>query len=99
MTSKEALEKLKGNIDSLKDSLQHYTMVDKDKAQEFFIKEDIKLYEQIEKDLEVLEILKKYVEVYENTLGCSLICMMETLFSDEENDDEFKKMKEWSEND
>jgi len=47
----EALKYVNGKIADLEDDLQHYTMVDKDKCREFFIKEDLKQFTNIKQAL------------------------------------------------
>ena len=62
----EALKYVNGKIADLEDDLQHYTMVEKDKCKEFFIREDLKQFTTIKQALlksqeqeKVLEILVK----------------------------------------
>ena len=67
----ETLKYVNGKIADLEDDLQHYTMVEKDKCIEFFIREDLKQFTTIkqtllkaqkqEKALEI--IIKKNVDV------------------------------------
>ena len=52
MTSKEIV---KQKLSKLKDDLEHYTCVDKNSTEVFYIKKDIEEYEQILSDLERLE--------------------------------------------
>lgn len=52
----EALKYVNGKIADLEDDLQHYTMVEKDKCKEFFIKEDLKQFTNIKQAL--LNLLK-----------------------------------------
>ena len=47
----EALKYVNGKIADLEDDLQHYTMVDKDKCREFFIREDLKQFDTIKQAL------------------------------------------------
>ena len=47
----EALKYVNGIIIDLEDDLQHYTMVDKDKAKELFIREDLKQFALIKQVL------------------------------------------------
>ena len=62
----EALKYVNGKIADLEDDLQHYTMVEKDKCKEFFIREDLKQFTNIQQALlksqkqeKALEIIKK----------------------------------------
>ena len=55
----EALKYVNGKIADLEDDLQHYTMVEKDKCKEFFIREDLKQFTTIKQALDRLEILQK----------------------------------------
>ena len=68
----EALKYVDGKIADLEDDLQHYTMVDKDKCREFYIREDLKQFTNIQQALtkaqeqeKVLELLKPLCEVVE----------------------------------
>ena len=56
----KSLEIVNDKIAELKDTYQHYTVVEKDKAKSSFAKFDIEQFQQIKADLEVLEILRKY---------------------------------------
>lgn len=47
----EELKYVNGKIADLEDDLQHYTMVDKDKCKEFFIREDLKQFTNIKQAL------------------------------------------------
>lgn len=47
----EALKYVNGKIADLEDDLQHYTMVEKDKCKEFFIREDLKQFTTIKQTL------------------------------------------------
>ena len=47
----EALKYVNGKIADLEDDLQHYTMVEKDKCKEFFIREDLKQFTNIKQTL------------------------------------------------
>ena len=47
----EALKYVNGKIADLEDDLQHYTMVEKDKCKEFFIREDLKQFTNIKQAL------------------------------------------------
>lgn len=47
----EALKYVNGKITDLEDDLQHYTMVEKDKCKEFFIREDLKQFTNIKQAL------------------------------------------------
>ena len=53
-----SLEIVNDKIAELKDTYQHYTAVEKDKAKSSFAKFDIEQFQQIKADLEVLEIIK-----------------------------------------
>lgn len=55
----KALEIVKNKLDDLKDSLEHFTMAEKDEARAYFIQCDINDVEQVEKELQVLEIIKE----------------------------------------
>lgn len=55
----EALKYVKGKIADLEDNLQHYTMVEKDKCKEFYIKEDLKQFNNILENLQELQAIKK----------------------------------------
>ena len=68
----EALKYVDGKIADLEDDLQHYTMVDKDKCRELYIREDLKQFTNIQQALQkaqeqekVLELLKPLCEVVE----------------------------------
>jgi hypothetical protein len=54
----KSLEYINYQITTLEDSLQHYTMVDKDKVKEAYIKHDLECLYKIKEELEVLEICK-----------------------------------------
>ena len=58
----EALKYVNGKIADLEDDLQHYTMVDKDKCREFFIREDLKQFTNIKKALLKAQEPKQYVD-------------------------------------
>ena len=47
----EALKYVNGKIADLEDDLQHYTMVEKDKCKDFFIREDLKQFTTIKQAL------------------------------------------------
>lgn len=51
----EALKYVNGKIADLEDDLQHYTMVDKNKCKEFYIREDLKEFTNIKQALQRLE--------------------------------------------
>ena len=62
----EALKYVNGKIADLEDDLQHYTMVEKDKCKEFYIREDLKQFTNIQQALlkvqeqeKVLKIIKE----------------------------------------
>ena len=55
----KSLEIVNDKIAELKDTYQHYTAVEKDKAKSSFAKFDIEQFQQIKQDLEVLEIIRK----------------------------------------
>ena len=70
--SSKALKYVNGKIADLEDDLQHYTMVDKDKCKEFYIRENLKQLNTIKQALikaqeqeNVLEIIKeKKVDIW-----------------------------------
>ena len=47
----DTLKWVRGKIADLEDDLQHYTMVEKDKAREFFIRCDLEKFKDIEEQL------------------------------------------------
>ena len=49
--SSEALRYVNGKIADLEDDLQHYTMAEKDKCREFYIREDLKQFTNIKQAL------------------------------------------------
>ena len=55
----EALKYVNGKIADLEDDLQHYTMVEKDKCKEFFIREDLKQFTTIKQALIKSQELEK----------------------------------------
>lgn len=55
----KGLDYVKGKIADLEDDLQHYTMVDKDKVKEHFIKCEFEELYSLEKELMDLEAIKK----------------------------------------
>ena len=55
----KALKYVKGKIADLEDDLQHYTMVDKDKCKEFYIREDLKVFSNILENLQELQAIKE----------------------------------------
>jgi len=55
----EALKYVNGKIADLEDDLQHYTMVEKDKCKEFFIREDLKQFESIKQYILKAQELEK----------------------------------------
>ena len=55
----EALKYINGKIADLEDDLQHYTMVEKDKCKEFYIREDLKQFTNIQQALLKAQELKK----------------------------------------
>lgn len=55
----EALKYVKGKIADLEDDLQHYTMVEKDKCKEFYISEDLKVFNNILESLQELQVIKE----------------------------------------
>lgn len=55
----EALKYVNGKIADLEDDLQHYTMVDKDKCKEFYIREDLKQFNNILENLQELKVIKE----------------------------------------
>lgn len=58
----EALKYVNGKIADLEDDLQHYTMVDKDKCREFFIREDLKQFTNIKQALLKAQEPKQYLK-------------------------------------
>ena len=54
----DTLKWVKGKIADLEDDLQHYTMVDKDKAREFFIRCDLEKFKDIEEQLVEKQIVE-----------------------------------------
>lgn len=59
----KSLEIVNDKIAELKDTYQHYTAVEKDKAKSSFAKFDIEQFQQIKQDLERLELLEKAIEI------------------------------------
>ena len=55
----EAMKYVNGKIADLEDDLQHYTMVEKDKCREFFIREDLKQFTNIKQALLKAQELEK----------------------------------------
>ena len=55
----KALKYVKGKIADLEDDLQHYTMVDKDKCKEFYIREDLRQFNNILESLQELQLIKE----------------------------------------
>lgn len=53
----KSLDIVNDKIAELKDTYQHYTAVEKDKAKASFAKFDIEQFQQIKQHLEILEIL------------------------------------------
>lgn len=88
MTSKEALERI-NNL------LVYYADIEYDIAKEKYKEE----FEVIEKDLEVLEILKKRF-VIEEFRDLPTVIYFNTIWEDKAiTYENFKKLKEWLEND
>ena len=83
MTSKEALERLKDDIEINYLSTKHNN--EKDKSNYLI------LLNSIEKDLEILEILKKHYNI--NSLTTSLDSFIS--FFVYKTDKDFEKIKEW----
>lgn len=104
----KSLEIVNDKIAELKDTYQHYTAVEKDKAKSSFAKFDIEQYQQIKQDLEVLEILKnKNINVGRFKARCYISSdphqLMRTYncdcnyIDDELSIDEVIKLKQWLE--
>ena len=55
----EALKYVNGKIADLEDDLQHYTMVEKDKCKEFYIREDLKQFTNVQQALLNAQELEK----------------------------------------
>lgn len=53
------LEFVRNKIVDLEDELQHYTMVEKDKCKELYIREDLKYFKNIEQALLELRAIKE----------------------------------------
>ena len=85
MTSKEALERLKDDIEINYLSTKHNN--EKDKSNYLI------LLNSIEKDLEILEILKKHYNI--NSLTISLDSFISITIN--KTDKDFEKIKEWLE--
>lgn len=62
----EALKYVNGKIADLEDDLQHYTMVEKDKCREFFIREDLKQFTNIKQALLKAQEQDKEIDKLEN---------------------------------
>ena len=71
----KSIEILTNRLASLRDSYQHYTMVDKDKDKAFWIKNDI---EEVEILLNELNELKRLKDI-EEELGCPLKVVFKAL--------------------
>jgi hypothetical protein len=54
----KSLEYINYQITTLEDSLQHYTMVDKDKVKEAYIKHDLECLYKIKEELEAWYLIK-----------------------------------------
>ena len=54
----KSLEYINYQITTLEDSLQHYTMVDKDKIKEAYIKHDLECLYKIKEELEAWYLIK-----------------------------------------
>ncbi len=59
----EALRYVNGKIADLEDDLQHYTMVEKDKCREFYIREDLKQFTNIKQALLKAQEQEKVLEI------------------------------------
>ena len=82
----KSLEIVNDKIAELKDTYQHYTAVEKDKAKSSFAKFDIEQFQQIKQDLEVLEIIrKKEVSIFE----------LKYAFKNRRNDEEVLYFYNW----
>jgi hypothetical protein len=69
-----ALKYVNGKIADLEDDLQHYTMVDKNKIKEFFIREDLKEFTNIQ------QVLLKMQKLEEMTIELCEYCGMDNLY-------------------
>lgn len=86
----KSIEILTNRLASLRDSYQHYTMVDKDKYKAFWIKNDI---EEVEILLNELSELKRLKDL-EKELGCPLKVLIRGFIdSNKLNDDLDYKQK------
>lgn len=88
MTSKEALNKLFNEANKLSREEPKYTTHDL-----------WEMVNQIEKDLEVLEILKRNLYVEKGTGKFKGIEIIQCSLGNQHSEDNFKKVKEWLEND
>jgi hypothetical protein len=75
----KSIEILTNRLASLRDSYDHYTMVDKDKSKAFWIKNDI---EEVEFLLNELNELKRLKDI-EKELGCPLEVVFKVLLKKE----------------
>lgn len=101
----KSLEIVNDKIAELKDTYQHYTAVEKDKAKSSFAKFDIEQFEQIKQDLEAWETIKKnllrskygvYKSKINEVVEYNKITMRE-IKEDEFDREEFNKIKQWLE--
>lgn len=88
----KSLEIVNDKIAELKDTYQHYTAVEKDKAKSSFAKFDIEQFQQIQQDLEVLEILRKHLWVSEKWIGSEIKSDLDASI-----EEEYNKVKQWLE--
>ena len=65
----KSLDWINYQIITLEDSLQHYTMVDKDKVKETYIKHDLECLYKIKEELEAWEIITNRFEYFEMEEG------------------------------
>lgn len=98
MTSKEALERIKskykGCLVKEAHNLPFSSDINIENIEEYWHIENKNDFSQIEKDLELLEILKKHYDV--NFLEVSPNYFI--AYSVYKDDEDFKKVKEWLEN-
>lgn len=95
----KSLEIVNDKIAELKDTYQHYTAVEKDKAKSSFAKFDIEQFQQIKQDLEVLEIFKALIFHNIKSIGFkSSIKSYEALFNiGIITKEQLEKLKQWLE--
>lgn len=78
----EALRYVNGKIADLEDDLQHYTMVEKDKCKEFFIREDLKKFTTIKQALQDCKRQLDRSENLEKIFSDSHICEIQERFKE-----------------